>query len=145
MGAKIGIQAGFGRMGGETLVCCVTGDGSYMFSVPSTVQHFSSKLRAPTLTVILCNGGWKSPKLSALLVHPTGYASRTTTHELGVHFGPNRPDYIGLAVAAAGGPEFAWGKRIVSGSPSMREDFEEAVRVVKSGRSVTLEVIIPEL
>jgi len=76
VGAKIGIKAGNGKNGDNTFVCCVTGDGSYMFSVPSTVQHLSSKTKSPMLTVILCNGGWKSPKLSALLVHPTGYASR---------------------------------------------------------------------
>ncbi|MBX5436274.1 MAG: thiamine pyrophosphate-requiring protein [Alicyclobacillaceae bacterium] len=60
----------------DQTVVALTGDGSYVFSVPSAVHMVSAKYRAPFLTVIYNNGGWKSPKLSTLAVHPQGTASR---------------------------------------------------------------------
>jgi acetolactate synthase-1/2/3 large subunit len=53
----------------------------------------------PFLTIIFNNRGWKSPKLSALAVHPDGYAARANT--LDVSFDPP-PDYAGIAAAAGG-------------------------------------------
>ncbi|KAI3605026.1 acetolactate synthase [Moniliophthora roreri] len=107
------------------LIMAVVGDGSYLFGVPSSAFW-------PFLTVILNNGGWKSPKLSMLGVHPTGYGSRSTSaDELSVGFGfdhEEKPDYAQIAVAATAG--WAWGKHV-----EKREELEavlkEAVRVVR--------------
>jgi hypothetical protein len=66
----------------------------------------------PFLTVVLNNGGWKSPKFSMLGVHPEGHGSKVAGHQLSVGFGPDMPDYVGVAVAATGG----WGnasKRVI--------------------------------
>ena len=80
-------------------VVAFAGDGSYMFSVPSTVHWMARHYGTPFLTVVFNNRGWKSPKLSALAVHPTGYASRA--NDLGVAFDPP-PDYAAIAAAAGG-------------------------------------------
>ena len=118
-----------------------------MFSVPSTVQHLASKCSTPFLTVILVNGGWKSPRLSTLLVHPNGHAAKSTGLDIGVVFGPQatRPDYCGIAIAAAGGPTKAWAKRVISGSAEMEAVFAEGVAAVQGGRTATIEVVIPDL
>jgi acetolactate synthase-1/2/3 large subunit len=83
----------------DKTVFALGGDGCYMFSVPSTVHWMARQYRTPFVQVIYNNRGWKSPKLSALAVHPTGYASRA--NEIGVTFDPP-PDYAGIAAAAGG-------------------------------------------
>jgi acetolactate synthase-1/2/3 large subunit len=94
-GAAIGVK--LARPG--STVIAMTGDGSYLFSSPSTVHWMARQYRAPFLTVIFNNRGWKSPKLSALAVHPQGYASRANA--LDVEFDPP-PDYAAIAAAAGG-------------------------------------------
>ena len=54
----------------------MTGDGSYMFSQPSTVHWMARRYQTPFLQIIFNNRGWKAPKFSALAVHPDGFASR---------------------------------------------------------------------
>ena len=71
-GAAIGSEA---RTSGDEVVC-LTGDGSYMFRVPSTVHWMARRYQTPFLKVIYNNRGWKAPKISTLAVHPDGYASK---------------------------------------------------------------------
>ena len=82
----------------KTLVV-LTGDGSYMFSAPSTVHWMARRYRTPFLQIIYNNRGWKAPKFSTLAVHPTGFASRA--EDLDVSFDPP-PDYSAIAAAAGG-------------------------------------------
>jgi acetolactate synthase-1/2/3 large subunit len=83
----------------EKTVIAVTGDGSYMFSIPATVHWMARQYETPFLQVVLNNRGWKAPKLSMLAVHPSGHGSRA--NELGTSFDPP-PDYAGIAAAAGG-------------------------------------------
>jgi acetolactate synthase-1/2/3 large subunit len=83
----------------DKTVLALTGDGSYMFSIPSSVHWMSRRYEAPFLTVIYNNGGWKSPKLSTLAVHPQGFAS--VAADLDMSFDP-QADYGGIAAAAGG-------------------------------------------
>jgi acetolactate synthase-1/2/3 large subunit len=83
----------------DKTVVCLTGDGSYMFSVPSTVHWMARQYQAPFLTVVYNNRGWRAPKFSMLAVHPDGYAARA--EDLHVDFDPP-PDYAGIAAAAGG-------------------------------------------
>ena len=39
----------------------IVGDGSYMFSVPSSFYWISSRYGIPVLTVVLNNLGWNAP------------------------------------------------------------------------------------
>ncbi len=80
-------------------VIALTGDGSYLFSIPSAVHWMARRYQTPFLQVIYDNGGWKSPKLSMLALHPTGHASRAA--DIGVGFAP-APDYAAIAAAAGG-------------------------------------------
>ena len=83
----------------EKTVVALTGDGSYLFSIPSTVHWMARRYRTPFLTVVFNNRGWKAPKFSVLAVHPEGYASRAD--DIDVSFDPP-PDYAGIAAAAGG-------------------------------------------
>jgi acetolactate synthase-1/2/3 large subunit len=71
-GAAIGVKLAHPNK----TVIALTGDGSYLFSVPSAVHLTAAKYGAPFLTVIYNNGGWKAPKASTLAVHPQGYAQQ---------------------------------------------------------------------
>ena len=80
-------------------VVAITGDGSYMFSVPSAVHWMAARYRTPFVQVVLNNGGWRAPRFSALAVHPDGHAARAD--DLDTSFDPP-PDYAGIAAAAGG-------------------------------------------
>jgi acetolactate synthase-1/2/3 large subunit len=115
-----------------------TGDGSYMFSIPSTVHWMARQYSTPFLTVIYNNRGWKAPKFSTLALHPDGYASRA--NDIGVAFDPP-PDYS--AIAAAAGGAFA---RKIDRAEDVEAAIAEAVGVVREGkRAAVLDVWLPHL
>lgn len=122
----------------EKTVVALTGDGSYMFSVPSTVHWMARQYRTPFLTVVYNNRGWKAPKFSALAVHPDGYASRA--NEIDVAFDPP-PDYSGIAAAAGGA--FA---RVVKDPGEVEEAIAAALRAVRDEkRAAVLDVWLQRL
>ena len=122
----------------DKTVVSLTGDGSYMFSVPSTVHWLARQYRTPFLHVVYNNRGWKAPKFSALAVHPDGYASRA--NEIDVSFDPP-PDYAGIAAAAGGA--FA---RTVKEVDEVEGAIAEALKVVrKEKRAAVLDVWLERL
>ena len=133
-GAAIGAK--LASPGATVVAMC--GDGSYMFSVPSSVHWIARAYDTPFLTVIFNNRGWKSPKLSALAVHPDGFASRANA--LDVAFDPP-PDYAGIAAAGGG----AWA-RTVRRPDELDAAVAEAFRVVREDRrAAVLDVWVPHL
>jgi acetolactate synthase-1/2/3 large subunit len=104
-------------------IVALTGDGSFMFSVPSSVFWMARRYETPFLQIIFNNRGWKSPKLSALAVHPQGHAARA--NRLDTSFDPPA-DYVGIAEAAGG----AWGRQLRD--PADIDDaISQALRVVR--------------
>ena len=133
-GAAIGVKLAHP----DKTVMALTGDGSYMFSVPSTVHWMARHYKTPFLQVVYNNRGWKSPKLSALAVHPDGYASRA--NEIGVTFDPP-PDYGGIAAAAGGA--FAAQVHTRAEAETALEQAMHAIRVEK--RSAVIDAWLPHL
>src|SRR5690349_6880651 len=122
----------------EKTVVCLTGDGSYMFSIPSTVHWMARKYQTPFLTVIYNNRGWRAPKFSMLAVHPDGYASKA--QDIDVAFDPP-PDYSGIAAAAGGA--FA---KIVKAVDDVEPAVAEALKVVREEkRCAVLDVWLAHL
>ena len=121
----------------EKTVVALTGDGSYMFSVPASVHWMAAKYKAPFLQVVYNNRGWKAPRFSALGVHPDGYASRA--NDLDLSFDPP-PDYAGIARAAGGAHA-----RKVERPEEVEEAVAEAFRVVREEkRAAVLDVWLPQ-
>lgn len=117
----------------ESTVVALTGDGSYMFSVPDTVHWMARRYGTPFLQVIYNNGGWNAPRFSASNVHPTGFASRS--EHLDLDFTP-ASDYSG--VAAKAGAAFA---RVVRMPHEVEPAIEEALHAVRvKGRCAVLDV-----
>lgn len=122
---------------GKTVVA-MTGDGSYMFSVPSSVHWMAAKYRAPFLQVVYNNRGWKAPRFSTLALHPDGYASRA--NDLDLSFDPP-PDYSGIAAASGG----AYARK-VDRVEDVADAVAEGFRVVREdGRAAVLDVWLPHL
>jgi acetolactate synthase I/II/III large subunit len=133
-GAAIGAKLAFP----DREVVCLTGDGSYMFTIPSTVHWMARQYKTPFLEVIYNNRGWKAPRLSALAVHPDGYASKA--ENLNIAFDPP-PDYSGIAAAAGG----AWA-RIVKDPKELDAAIAEAVYTVRhEKRCAVLDVWLSKL
>ncbi len=122
----------------DKTVIALSGDGSYMFSVPSSVHWMARKYGTPFLQIVYNNGGWRSPKMSTLAVHPQGHASRANS--IGVEFDPV-PDHSAIAAAAGG----AYARKI-----ERPEDIEttlaEAFAAVRDEkRCAVLDVRLPHL
>ncbi|WP_165191544.1 thiamine pyrophosphate-requiring protein [Caulobacter soli] len=114
-------------------VVAISGDGSYLFSVPASVHWMARRYRTPFVQIVLNNGGWRAPRHSALGVHPDGYAS--ATEDLDISFDP-APDYAGVAAAAGGAHA-----RIVKTVEELDEAIAEALRVTREeGRCAVLDV-----
>ncbi len=121
----------------DSTVVALTGDGSYLFSVPSSVHWIARRYHTPFLQVVYNNGGWKAPRFSALSVHPDGYASRA--EDLSLSFSP-APDYAGIAAAAGGA--FA---RQVRDPAQLDGALAEAFEAVRhGGRAAVLDVIVSD-
>jgi acetolactate synthase I/II/III large subunit len=119
----------------EKEIACLTGDGSYMFSIPATVHWMARKYKAPFLTVVYNNGGWRAPRFSMLGVHPEGYGSREP--DINISFDPV-PDYSGIAAAAGGA--FA---RKVTRVEDVEAAIAEALHAVRvEGRCAVLDVVL---
>ena len=83
----------------DALVVAICGDGSYLFSQPSTVHWMARRYQAPFLHVVLNNGGWRAPRHAVLSVHPDGIAAKSPNIDIDF---AQPPDYAGIAAAAGG-------------------------------------------
>jgi acetolactate synthase-1/2/3 large subunit len=88
--------------------------------------------------VIYNNGGWKSPKLSMLALHPSGHGS--AARDFGVGFAP-APDHAGIAAAAGGA--FAATVRRPDELDAALDAALDAVR--REQRAAVLDVQLPSL
>jgi acetolactate synthase I/II/III large subunit len=122
----------------DRTIVVMSGDGSYMFSQPSTVHWMARRYRTPFLQIIFNNRGWKAPKFSALAVHPDGFASRAG--DLDLSFDPP-PDYSGIAAVAGGA--FA---RVIKRPEDVEAGVAEGLRaVLEEGRCAVLDVWLAHL
>jgi acetolactate synthase I/II/III large subunit len=61
----------------EAQIVALCGDGTYLFSVPSSVHWIAKQYNTPFLTIVLNNGGWNATKQNTLRLHPHGAASQS--------------------------------------------------------------------
>ncbi len=116
----------------------LTGDGSYMFSVPSTVHWMARHYATPFLQVVFNNRGWKAPKFSTLAVHPHGLCEprQRSRHQL-----RSAARLCGIAAAAGGALA-----RKVTRPEEVDDALAEAFRVVREERRcAVLDVWLPHL
>ena len=121
----------------DKTIISLTGDGSYYFSIPSTVHWIANRYKTPFLQVILNNSGWKAPKLSTLGVHPNGVAN--DMQQFWVDFDP--PSDLSKIAEAAGNAHALKVKE-----PSeLKDALKQSLKLVKEGCTVVLDVVIPHV
>lgn len=114
------------------MVVTLTGDGSYLFSVPSSVHWMSRRYQAPFLTVIYNNEGWNATKMNLLKRYPDGMAKQTDSYWV------NFDQSADLAkIAEAAGGAYA---RMVTDPMELPEVLQEAMNEVKKGKSAVVDV-----
>jgi acetolactate synthase-1/2/3 large subunit len=119
----------------DALVVAITGDGSYLFSQPSSVHWMSRRYEAPFLHVVLNNGGWHAPRQAVMGLHPDGVALKAASIDIDF---PQPPDYGGIA-AAAGGAHV----EVVKSATEVGPALERALRVIREEkRSVVIDAHI---
>ncbi|KAJ5317024.1 hypothetical protein N7508_001532 [Penicillium antarcticum] len=123
----------------NSFVCGIVGDGVYLFSQMESVYWIARRYDVPFLMIVLNNNGWNAPKVSALLVHKDGLASKSNRRDLNISFEPS-PDYPGIATAAGN----AWGKTVTT-QAELDPALKEARSVVESGRCAVVEVAVPSM
>jgi acetolactate synthase I/II/III large subunit len=119
----------------ERVVVCLTGDGSYLFGVPSSAQWVARRYGVPALTVIYDNRGWAAPRSSTLAVHPDGAAAKA-----GDFFTSFEPEADLPGVAAAAGGAYAV---TVDDPDELPQVLRDALAVVQGGRSAVISVHLP--
>jgi acetolactate synthase-1/2/3 large subunit len=134
LGWGINAAAGAKLAQPDAEVIAVVGDGSYLFGVPSSAYWVASTYKTPHLTVIYNNGGWHSPKLSTLWVHPEGTAKRNDTFWVTMGAGARLADLA----AAAGDVE----AHRVSEREALRPTLARALATVRAGKAAVVEVMI---
>ncbi|GJJ14099.1 hypothetical protein Clacol_008356 [Clathrus columnatus] len=131
LGAAIGCtlaQRSYPEAINHELIAVIVGDGSFLFGVPSSAYWIANRYKT-------------SPKLSMLGVYPKGVGSQAMSFDLDVTFGPESPDYSGVAIAAGK----AWGKRVTC-AQEIDQALKDAISVVlKEKRCAVLDIILEEL
>lgn len=115
-----------------------------------SVYWIARRYDVPFLLIVLNNSGWNAPKVSTLLVHKDGLASKSNRAgelfllawvaghaddvDLNLSFEPS-PDYPGIAAAAGN----AWGATVTK-TDEVDSTLQKAVGVVQGGRCAVVEV-----
>jgi len=118
-------------------VIALVGDGCFLFGVPSSAYWVAGTYGAPHLTIIYNNGGWHSPRLSTLWVHPDGPAERNDTYWVTAGAGARLPD---IAAATGGADPF-----YVTRREHLNETLQRALQTVRGGRSAVVDVAISRI
>jgi len=141
-GAALGIKLATeyeNRPNPGKFVVQIVGDGTYLFSVPSSVYWISQRYHIPILTIVLNNNGWNAPRKSLLLVHPDGLGSKVTNEELNISLANPIPDFAGIARAASGGAVFA---EKVARAVDLEAVLGRAIEAVLGGTSAVVDAVV---
>ena len=122
----------------EKTVVQIVGDGSYLFTVPTTVHWMARRYATPFITVVLNNRGWKAPKRSNMVIYPQGLASQVDASDIHCSFDPP-PNYCGVAEAAGG----CLGIKVEK-PHDVKPALEKAKATVKTGQGVLLDIWLPK-
>lgn len=121
----------------DKVIVSLTGDGTYLFSLPSSVHWLSRRYQASFLTVIYNNQGWNATKSNLLKLYPKGIAKRDDRYW--VNF--DQPADLAKIAEAAGGA-FAV---TVSDPSKLQEALQKGIEAVRAGRSAVIDVKLQKI
>jgi len=117
-------------------VVAVVGDGAFMFGVPTAALCLAAEARAPFLTVILNNGGYRASRMPVFDLFPAG-TSVALGDAVGTRFA-SQPDFAAVATACG-----AHGER-VEDLTDVGDAIQKAFKSVEAGRSAVVDVAVTD-
>jgi acetolactate synthase-1/2/3 large subunit len=117
-------------------VIAITGDGSFLFGVPTSALMMAAEWGTPFLAVILNNGGYRASRLPVYGLFPDGVSAQRRT-AVGTRF-TRAPDYPALAAAC-----HAHGERVEKAEdlvPALRR----ALAAVDAGQAAVIECVVEQ-
>jgi len=117
-------------------VIAITGDGSFLFGVPTSALMMAAEWGTPFVAVILNNGGYRASRLPVYDLFPDGVSVQRGT-AIGTRF-TRAPDYPALAAAC-----HAHGERVERADdlvPALRR----AMAAVDAGQAAVVECVIEQ-
>jgi acetolactate synthase I/II/III large subunit len=117
-------------------VIAITGDGSFLFGVPTSALMMAAEWGTPFLTVILNNRGYRASRLPVFSLFPDGLSAQRG-QAVGTRFN-HAPDYPALAVAC-----HAHGAR-AEGAGDIVAVLKRAIAAVDAGQSAVVECVIDQ-
>ncbi len=117
-------------------VIAVTGDGAFLFGVPTSALMMAAEWGTPFLTVILNNNGYRASRLPVYGLFPDGVSARRRD-AVGTRF-TRAPDYPALAAAC-----HAHGERVEKAEdlvPALRR----ALAAVDAGQAAVIECVVEQ-
>ncbi len=134
LGWGVGAALGARLAAPEKTVIATVGDGSYLFSVPSTCHFVSRAFDLPILVVIFNNQCWNAVRWATQRLHPQGWAAKNNHFPLSELSPP--PAYEMICQANGG-----YGER-VEDPKELIPALQRALRVIREeGRQALLNVI----
>jgi acetolactate synthase-1/2/3 large subunit len=117
-------------------VIAVTGDGAFLFGVPTSALMMAAEWGTPFLTVILNNKGYRASRLPVYGLFPDG-VSRRRGDAVGTRF-TRAPDYPALAAAC-----HAHGERAEK-AQDLVPALQRALAALDAGQAAVLECVIEQ-
>jgi acetolactate synthase-1/2/3 large subunit len=122
---------------GDRTVVSIIGDGTFIFSEPSSTYWDADRYDIPVLTVVLDNGGWNATKRNLKRQHEGQIADRSDRYWVNLQQSADYP-----AIAAAAG--HAWGETVTAFDAlegALRTGLAEVAEGTPAVVSVRLEAI----
>lgn len=139
-GAAVGAHMALKSQGRDDLLIAFTGDGTWLFGVPSCAYWMAKRYETPFLTIIWNNGGWASPKNACLRLHGDLSGQSNLSEDLRVSLSPS-PSFGKIAEGAG---DAWWG--VIAAADDVDRLLQEAIRAVRvEKRSAVLEVKIKSI
>ena len=117
-------------------VVSICGDGSFLFSVPTSALTMAAELESPFLVVVLNNGGYRAARLPVYDLFPEGH-SVAAGNAVGTRF-EMPPDFAALARACG-----AHGERIET-IKDLAGALERGFAALDAGRVALVDVLIDQ-
>ncbi|KAH6897066.1 acetolactate synthase [Thelonectria olida] len=131
-GAAIGAFMGLQTQGRDDMLIAFTGDGTWLFGVPSCAYWMAKRYNTPFLTIIWNNGGWASPKNACLRLHGELAGQKNLSNDLRVALTPS-PSFGKIAEGAGD----AWWA-VMEQADQVDGLLKEAIRVVRQDKRCAL-------
>ena len=120
----------------EAEVTWMVGDGSYLFSVPSSLYMTAARVNTPFLTVILNNGGWNAVKAATDRVYGNGGEAAKSGE---YHHRPGATDALEQVAGAFG----AYTARVET-LPELRAKLTEGREAVARGQCAVINAMVTD-